>query len=695
MSDSVVTELVIDTDTSGADQFSQSMEKANSSAEQGLGTIASLSLAVAGAGAAFIGSLAALHGFVDYVGGVNAQLIAIATNAENAGMSTKDFQETLFAAKSAGLSDKDFVSGLDKISADLTAAGRSVTDFGKLFQANGLSIKDASGDIKTAAQGLTDLENLMKNAPTPQVANAIASIAGISKDWVGFLKQGTDEIETQKKAAADLGVIIDDSTIQKANDFNDKWHTAIATWDLQFKASLAGILPLLVQTATLASKIIDTFSGVGGSLSALMTPDDEKSKQQLNYVADYVTELIALQTKWGDSSSGIAGQKINNLQSLIGIPEGSSIGQAIAYLDKLNALYDKPTRVIITSPATGDGSTVLPGVGKDAFAHTSDSIEKYIQLTDAASLSVDAGAYEQEKLKAVAQLTAAGLKDGLAPAAAAAKAEMSDLGDKAGAAALQLAKAKVEAQINFGGSTAFLSQGDVAIATQLKGLYPSVAEGLNSVEASQLRFIAGAKELTSGIETDLVTGLTNIADGSVRAGQGFQTMGLAIVKTLEQMLIKLLVVGPLMKALQDSIGGPIGSAFGITGVGSYGQASNATGLGAGTGGIPFPMFASGTASAPGGWSIVGENGPELMKIPAGTQVLPHGQSPSNDNGGGRQIINVYAAPNTQTQTKTSKDSSGNNVTDIIHTAVDQKMASGGFDKTLASRYGLTPQARSR
>jgi len=40
----------------------------------------------------------------------------------------------------------------------------------------------------------------------------------------------------------------------------------------------------------------------------------------------------------------------------------------------------------------------------------------------------------------------------------------------------------------------------------------------------------------------------------------------------------------------------------------------------------FPGFASGTPSAPGGLSWVGEQGPELMNIPRGAQIIPHSQS---------------------------------------------------------------------
>lgn len=658
----VVTELVIDANTSGADQFSQSMDNASSSAQKGVGSVASLTLAVAGVGVAFVGSLAALRGFVDYVGATNKELVDLATNAANAGMSTKSFQETLFAAKASGLSDKDFIAGLDRIGADLTAASRGATDFGKLFEQNGISIKNANGELKTTEQALTDISTLIRNSPTPQVANAIASIVGLSKDWIPFLRQGKDEIEAQKKAASDLGVIIDDATIAKAKDFNSQWHTAIATWDLQFKASLAGILPLLVKMATLASTIIDGVSSVGSSFSLWTTPDDQKSKQQLNDQADYALKLIDLQNRFGNSPGGFPQAKINNLQSLLGIPEGASIDQAIAYLDKLSALYDKtPARVVITQP--GNGSTALPptgGGGKDQLETEIDRLNKHIATTNADTEAVNQSAAAQAGLRAEATLYAAAERAGKTDLEQYAD-QFFALREKVEAATQALNKAKIASDIKFGRDTALLSQEDVAIAQQLKSIYPDVATALNSVEAAGIRTNNAMKGLSSAIETNLTTGLTDIVSGTKSVSQGFSDMGLAVVKAIEQMIIKLYVVTPLMQALQAALG-VFGPAIGPTSIN----------------GAPLPKFASGTDSAPGGWSIVGENGPELMKVPAGARILPNGVAPSSGGGGTQVNVNVMNYGNDNVSVSQKQNSGGGlDLEVLIGQAAASQMAKKG------------------
>src|SRR5258708_23829283 len=165
---------------------------------------------------------------------------------------------------------------------------------------------------------------MMQNA-TPAIQRGIANIVGLSKDWVPFLRQGVDAMEAQKKAAADLGVTIDDDVIQKAKVFDTQWKTSIATWDLQFKASIASIMPLLVQMATLASEIIDGVGSVGSSVSRWTTPDDEKTKSQLNdQITDAARLRDMLESLHGDAAS-FGAFKARTLAGVLGLPEDATI----------------------------------------------------------------------------------------------------------------------------------------------------------------------------------------------------------------------------------------------------------------------------------------------------------------------------------------------------------------------------------
>jgi hypothetical protein len=135
-------------------------------------------------------------------------------------------------------------------------------------------------------------------------------------------------------------------------------------------------------------------------------------------------------------------------------------------------------------------------------------------------------------------------------------------------------------------------------------------------------------------------------------------MATAIIRDIEQMIIKLLIVGPLMRSLQGGLGDLFG---GVTSAGGIAGAVGPTSVG----GAPLvPAFAGGTDFAPGGLSLVGERGPELVNLPRGSQVIPNialrnsgaeggvtvnmiedssraGQVDKRDNGAGGFDLNVY------------------------------------------------------
>lgn len=53
----------------------------------------------------------------------------------------------------------------------------------------------------------------------------------------------------------------------------------------------------------------------------------------------------------------------------------------------------------------------------------------------------------------------------------------------------------------------------------------------------------------------------------------------------------------------------------------------------------FLGYATGTQFAPGGWSVVGEKGPEIVRLPRGSEVYPNGVTPRIESGG--NVSNYY------------------------------------------------------
>lgn len=284
-----------------------------------------------------------------------------------------------------------------------------------------------------------------------------------------------------------------------------------------------------------------------------------------------------------------------------------------------------------------------PPVAQEASAYDRavESVNKYIEVTKAATATVGLSNGAQEKAKVVAQLTAAAMKDGT-PITAALREEMAKLGDKAGAAAEALEKAKVASDIKFDRSAAFLGPQDLQIVQQLKGLYGNdIPAALNSSYAAEIRFNNALRELSSlGQEVNrgfLVEFGQNLRNGQ-NFWQAFESAGLSALGKIADKLASMAADQLWSQAFGGSSGGGLGLAGLFGGGGGAGSGSVASwsgsGLGAGTGGISFPMYASGTNSAPGGPAMVNEAGGEILDLPSGTRVIPHDVSMAMASQGG-------------------------------------------------------------
>jgi hypothetical protein len=107
------------------------------------------------------------------------------------------------------------------------------------------------------------------------------------------------------------------------------------------------------------------------------------------------------------------------------------------------------------------------------------------------------------------------------------------------------------------------------------------------------------------------------------------------------------------------------------------------------------MFASGTDDAPGGWSIVGENGPEMVNLNPGSQVLPNGVTPAGAPSGGGTSVNVSVVNNTGVSASPSTTTNSNGDVTVtlnkaVDTAVGNSITSGAGMRVLGSQYGVRP-----
>ncbi|GMO36567.1 hypothetical protein [Bradyrhizobium ottawaense] len=109
------------------------------------------------------------------------------------------------------------------------------------------------------------------------------------------------------------------------------------------------------------------------------------------------------------------------------------------------------------------------------------------------------------------------------------------------------------------------------------------------------------------------------------AWEAFKSSGLDALGKLSDKLASIAADKLFASAFGGSSSGGLLGLFGVGGGAGSGSVPTWSGseLGAGTGGLSFPMFANG-GTLSGGWGVVGERGPELINVhKGGVTVVPN------------------------------------------------------------------------
>ena len=519
--DRIVTELVIDSDTSGADRFSQAMDRAGASARDGSASAQNMTLAIAGVATAFVAAYAAVQRGLDVVVRANKDLADLATQAKLVGLSLADLQGIKLGGAIAGLTNGQVNAGLERSAQLLNDAGRNANSLSKELAANGLNVRNGNGQLISQNQLLGIAADLVSRARNPGDQRAIAEMLGFTKEWIPLLEQGAGAMAGLTSEARKAGAVLDDEVIERATEFDKQWRKSSAEMEAYLKSALVGLLPYandLIERLSTFVKSIDLAkaaaaaeshvqevlkpgddalkeAGVGG-IRIGMTDDTKQAIQDFRNAPFFsdefwrsagrafssTVEIVRPQDmKWAagtqpvNDNYGAAKQAMQDAASW-----SAAAGSWSKYSQDVTAGYAGMSAGFSNVAARSNEA-------KDSFQRAIESVEKHTARTAADADAVGLGVAAQAKFRAEAQLTVAALSAGMKDTAEL-RAQIADLGDDAADAALDLEKLKIAADIKFQRDIIGLSQEDVAIAQQLRGIYPDVAEAIGSAEAQQIRF---------------------------------------------------------------------------------------------------------------------------------------------------------------------------------------------------------------
>lgn len=487
----------------------------------------------------------------------------------------------------------------------------------------------------------------------------------------GFLDQ---MLATASKISAEK--IISDEQVGQAIQLKQRLEDAQKVLADRFKPIQDDLAKLGVQYHQSWIEVLETIAGAVGKANDLYAA----IKQVPGVLADlgnasFWTKLTEASEKLGLNSGGEGlikrgqpgfEQTPGNAALAAGLSNPNAVQRA---MQETIDVQTKVRRDVSKPPPAREQADV-----NDQYDRAIETLEKHTARLIADTDAVGLGAGALEEFRAKAQLLTAAQQAGVPVQGETAK-KIDEISKAAGAAGEALARARVDSEIKFGAGTAFLSQEDVAIAQQLRTAYGNdIPAALASSQAGALRLVDANRQIAQTLSGNLSTGIVDVIDGTKTAGQAFQDFSKVAVRAIEEAIVKLLIVGPLLRALQSGLGGILG---GSDPIGSFTVGTQS-----------FPKFAAGTDFAPGGPSIVGEQGPEIVNLPRGAQVIPN--NVASRMGGGN--VNIVMIEDSSRAGQVEKRGNGNGGFDI-DVFVDAITAKKVSDPGSATRQALGQAGR--
>lgn len=206
-------------------------EKANESIQktddkaQGLGT--TLTNGVATAGKWAVGLTTAAVGVGTAMVGMASKsaesLDTIQKESQKLGMSYEAYQKLSYAAELSGTSVDKLSVGMKNITNDLAENGEKLDESAEKYEALGVSIYDAEGNVKDAETVMQESLLALADMTDETERNALANdIFGKSyQDMLPLLNSGAEGINAMMQEAESLGIVMSDDAVNAGAEFQD------------------------------------------------------------------------------------------------------------------------------------------------------------------------------------------------------------------------------------------------------------------------------------------------------------------------------------------------------------------------------------------------------------------------------------------------------------------------------------------
>ena len=224
----------------------------------------------------------------------------------------------------------------------------------------------------------------------------------------------------------------------------------------------------------------------------------------------------------------------------------------------------------LASPLDKTAKSTAAAAGE--FDRLKASMERSITASEADIVTLGKSAGEQAAYRAELKLTEAA-KQQFGEVTDDVRKKIDALTDRIRLSTQALAELKLKSDVAFEGQTALLGSVDQQIANRLRAVYGDAGwkAQMNGAVANQIRFNDVMRQTGALLENNLSSGIVDVINHTKTFRDAFRDAGQVVLRAVEEMIIKMLVLQPLLRALGGLLGGG-GIDLSTAGVGATGPA---------------------------------------------------------------------------------------------------------------------------
>lgn len=218
--------------------------------------------------------------------------------SQQLGVTTKDLQVYRAIGTQVGVSQEEMEKGLSKLTVSLGQAALGASKPAKAFDALGISVRNSNGDVKTAGEAIPQIADALSKVqdPAQRAAAEVALFGKAGQKLDTVLTEGSKGIEEYAKRAEDMGMVLSDEVISKADEAADR----VAELNAQFRVNFSRVV----------AENADAILGLANALSKLTIGAIQFINQWprlSSALAGAAAGALLTRSPYGAAAGGIAG----------------------------------------------------------------------------------------------------------------------------------------------------------------------------------------------------------------------------------------------------------------------------------------------------------------------------------------------------------------------------------------------------